>query len=187
MTDNLFTKRWFRILFKGILILLFAIFTLLKIYYKPFGLAYIFGALMVFNGLLVVMHALRQKDEIKYWWVLMLEGIVDVGFGICMLLFPNAAILFILVVLGAWALFSLIYSFIFNYRSRNKYFNYIYYILSFIILIIIVAYFIGLPIIDRENKIFLLGIATLVVGLNIINLALELKTKLRNEPEEEYI
>lgn len=188
MNDYLFTKRWFRILFKGFLIILFAIFTLMKTFIKPFGLAYIFAMLIMFTGLLVFMHALAQKEEVKIWWVQMLEGLVDFGIGLCMLLFPNAALLFILLVLISWTIFALVYQKTFEKVIRTKYYNFIYYALSIIILIVLIAYFFYIPSIERTEKIVLMGSGILIVGINLIHIALEIKNAIRKKklPDEDY-
>lgn len=187
MTDYLFTKRWFRILFKGFLVLLFAVLIFAKIAVKPFGLAYIIGLLMQFSGLLLAMHSLKLKGEEKYWWVHLLEGLFDIGIGISLLLFPDAAQLFILLLIFYWTIFSWIYNKQFEKVIRTRFFNFIFISLSILIIILLITYVFYIPGIERSDKILLMGGGALILGVNLINVAIGVRKDKKVSQSDEII
>jgi uncharacterized membrane protein HdeD (DUF308 family) len=99
-----FLYNWKLNLLKGVLAVIFGISALLFPELTLITVVKIFGAFAVAGGLLVLgTAALNQKNRYKNFWLL--EGIFDVVFGVIILLYSEAAMSVLMILIGFWAIF----------------------------------------------------------------------------------
>ena len=80
------------------------IFTLLRPGITAMTLVYVIGAWAIVGGLLEIGAAIRLRKAIRGEWLLGLSGLLSIGLGIMLLLFPAAGALAIVLWVGAFAL-----------------------------------------------------------------------------------
>jgi uncharacterized membrane protein HdeD (DUF308 family) len=99
-------RNWWAVLLRGILGVLFGIVT----FFAPgisFGaIVLVFGAYALADGVLAIISAIRTRAENERWWVLVLEGLIDIAAGIVTILWPGMTALVIIYVIAAWALIT---------------------------------------------------------------------------------
>jgi uncharacterized membrane protein HdeD (DUF308 family) len=99
---RLYHRTWWALVLRGLLGLAVGIF----IFARPldsvgaFALVIAFWAL--FSGTVDIVHAIELASVLKHWWVLLLSGVVGVGFGIASLVYYPVLSLTFAVVWVAW-------------------------------------------------------------------------------------
>jgi len=104
---RIYHRAWWALMLRGLLALAVGIF----IFARPlesvavFALVIAFWAL--FSGLVEIVHAIELVSVMKHWWVLLLSGLVGVGFGITALLFyPVPSLAFAVLWVAWWLMFT---------------------------------------------------------------------------------
>jgi uncharacterized membrane protein HdeD (DUF308 family) len=97
-----FHRTWWALLLRGLLGLAVGILILARPLdsVAAFALVIAWWALVV--GLLEIVHAVELRALMKHWWVLLLSGLVGVGFGVAALKYYPGLSLSLAVVLVAW-------------------------------------------------------------------------------------
>jgi uncharacterized membrane protein HdeD (DUF308 family) len=100
-------RTWWALMLRGLLGLAVGV----LIFVRPldsvaaFALAIAFWAL--FSGLVDIVHAVELAPVMKHWWVLLLSGLVGVGFGIAALVYyPTLSLSFAVVWVAWWLMFT---------------------------------------------------------------------------------
>jgi uncharacterized membrane protein HdeD (DUF308 family) len=91
---------------RGIVGILFGIVT----FFAPgisFGaLVLVFGAYTFADGVLAIISAFRTRAENERWWVLIMEGVIDIAVGVITVLWPGITALALIYVIAPWALIT---------------------------------------------------------------------------------
>jgi uncharacterized membrane protein HdeD (DUF308 family) len=99
-------KNWWILTLRGIVAILFGIMALLWPGLTAIVLVLLFGAYALVDGIVAVMHAFQMRSMTSNWWVLLVEGIAGVLFGILALLWPGITALTLLYIVAAWAIIT---------------------------------------------------------------------------------
>ena len=67
-------------------------------------LAIFIGAWIVVAGLFDIAGAVANRHDVKYWWLFLLFGVLEVGLGMVMLRRPGLTLAVAITVVGFWAL-----------------------------------------------------------------------------------
>ena len=97
-----FHRTWWALLLRGLLGLAVGIAILVRPLDSVAALALLIAWWALFVGLLEIVHAIELRALMKHWWVLLLSGLVGVGFGVAALKYYPGLSLSFAVVLVAW-------------------------------------------------------------------------------------
>ncbi|HUK21381.1 MAG TPA: DUF308 domain-containing protein [Gemmatimonadales bacterium] len=95
-------RSWWALVIRG----LFAVAVGVLILWKPLDSVAVFALVIaywaLFTGFVNIVHAFEVKSFFQQWWVMLLSGLVSVGFGIAALMYYPALSLSFAVVWVAW-------------------------------------------------------------------------------------
>ena len=159
-----FLYNWKLNLIKGVLAIIFGIAALLFPEITLITVVKIFGAFAVAGGVLVLTTAaINRKNSFKNFWLL--EGIFDVVFGVIILLFSEAAMSVLMILIGFWAIFMGIIMLMVFSSSRRFMFQRGLFLLNAIISIVFGALIIINPFEGGVALTILIGIFAILYGV----------------------
>lgn len=100
------TQYWWLLLLRGILALLFGLGAFVVPGLTLASLVLLFAAFAFADGVVEVYHALRIRSHSENWWLLLLEGLLGIAFGVITFQAPNITTLVLLIYIAAWAIAS---------------------------------------------------------------------------------
>ncbi len=117
---RVYNRTWWALLLRGLLALTVGAF----IFARPLDSVAAFALLIawwaLFSGLVGIVHAIELKPVVKHWWVLLLSGLVGVGFGIAALVYyPVLSLSFAVVWVAWWLLFTGILGIYAAFQEKN--------------------------------------------------------------------
>jgi len=103
---RLYRRTWWAFVLRGVLALAVGVFILPPLEsVAAFALVIAFWAL--FSGVVEIVHAIELVPVMKRWWVLLLSGLVGVGFGIAALFYyPVLSLSFAVVWVALWLMIT---------------------------------------------------------------------------------
>lgn len=102
----------------GILMLIFGVIAIVFPSLTISMLGIYFAIAIMLGGLVLSVFAIRQRQNLANWRARLIEGLLSLALGIVIILYPNSAAAFLLVIVGLWALFIGVV-FIATYFSKN--------------------------------------------------------------------
>lgn len=99
-------RHWWALLVRGLLAILLGIIALVAPGIALLAFIYIFAAYVLLDGLAAVTVAFFERRFIRSWWVLLLEGIAGLVFGLLALVWPAETALILLFLVALWALLT---------------------------------------------------------------------------------
>ena len=117
---TLMSRYWWVLLLRGILSIVFGIAALS---YPGMTLALFvlfFAAFAFMDGISNVFHAFRGRQENESWWVLLLEGLLGIVFGVITFQAPGISAMVLLLYIGFWAIATGVLRIILAVRLRNE-------------------------------------------------------------------
>jgi uncharacterized membrane protein HdeD (DUF308 family) len=167
---------WLLILFRGIIALLFGIMALISVEFTLLFLVYLFGAYVFIDGIMAIVVALQERKSSRFWWIVLLIGIVGIIVGILTFIHPGNVALVIFYLIAAWLIVAGFFSVISALFRANgaEWLGIIGGILSVIIGIIFFLH----PTSSILSIVWLLGIFALIYGIIQIIKAFQVKALL---------
>ncbi|HEU0004310.1 MAG TPA: DUF308 domain-containing protein [Ktedonobacteraceae bacterium] len=86
------------------LALLFGIIALADPLIVLLAFIYVFAVYAILDGITTIAVSLQERSSLRAWWVLLLEGIIGIIFGILVLVWPVKTVLVLLYLVAIWAL-----------------------------------------------------------------------------------
>ena len=99
---RVFNRAWWALLLRGLLALTVGVFIFARPLDSVAAFALVIAWWALFSGFVNIVHAFQLKPVMNHWWVLLLSGLVGVGFGIAALVYYPGLSLSFAVVLVAW-------------------------------------------------------------------------------------
>jgi uncharacterized membrane protein HdeD (DUF308 family) len=100
------SQYWWILLLRGTLALLFGLGAFAMPGITLASLVLLFAEFAFADGIVEVYHAFRVRRDNEQWWVLLLEGLLGITFGIITFQAPNITTLVLLIYIAAWAIAS---------------------------------------------------------------------------------
>jgi len=99
-------RSWWLILLRGIAAVLFGLTAVLIPRLTLLFLVILFGVFVLLDGILAGITALREPRSHPRWWLPLLEGMLGLGFGIAVLVWPQISLLVLIYLAAAWAILT---------------------------------------------------------------------------------
>lgn len=99
-----FTSSWWALALRGIAAILFGVLAFAWPHLTLAVLVFLFGAYALVDGVFAIFAGIKSHGTFKRWWVLLLEGILDVIIGVLAFALPSITALALLILIGAWAI-----------------------------------------------------------------------------------
>lgn len=174
MEEKKLAKHWWAILIRGIVAVLFAFLAIFATGFTLNILLIFLGIYLLLDGLFAVIGSLSATDH-KNWWMLLLEGLISIGAGVIVFVWPGITLLILVYLVAIWAIITGIFEFLASlsatWAQPGKIFLGVVGVLSVILGIVI---FLN-PLFSLTAVVWLIGIYALVIGLALIFFSFKLK------------
>ena len=172
---------WKLLLLRGIMATLFALIAIFLPAIAFSTLILLFGAWLIFNGILTIIGGIRSRHEDPHWWIALLAGLVGLLLGIYTYANPIVTAVTIMILIGIWSIIFGIAEIIFAIRIRKAIEGEGWLIAGGVISVIFGLLLLANPIQGGITLTLLLGVYALIMGLFFIILGLRLR-KMANKP-----
>jgi uncharacterized membrane protein HdeD (DUF308 family) len=95
---------WWALALRGIVAILFAALTFFIPGITITFLVLLFGGYALVDGILAITSAVRAVHGRRRWGAFLLEGVVGIAFGLFTFVVPSLTLLFLIYLVGAWAI-----------------------------------------------------------------------------------
>jgi uncharacterized membrane protein HdeD (DUF308 family) len=118
----LLARNWWAFVLRGVLAVLFGIFTFLWPGMALMTLILVFGFYAIFEGVFNVIAAFRRNGDPDQqpWWALLIEGLLSIGAGLLALFVPGLTAFVLLYIIAGWALATGVLEIIAAVRLRRQ-------------------------------------------------------------------
>jgi uncharacterized membrane protein HdeD (DUF308 family) len=176
-------KSWWIYLLRGILIILFGASILLKVssgFENPdaalISLSVYFGGMLFIIGIINIVGALNQGGSKVDWNWLLSEGMLDLMFGLIIMVYPFVTGPIVLLLIGIWGLASAIIQITNALINKEHLKNWKLTVITGIILLFLVYLYLTGDLTKSASMIFyLMGSAMFVLGIMYIILSFSVK------------
>lgn len=98
------SRYWWMVLLRGLLAIAFGIAAFGLPGLTLAALVMLFAAFAFVEGLFAIFHAIGARRSEESWWLLLLEGLMGVAFGLLAFFKPGITTLLLLLYIGGWAI-----------------------------------------------------------------------------------
>ena len=120
MLAKLMSSHWWVLLLRGVFAILFGIVAYGWPGMTLATLLTFFGAFVFVDGVFNVFHAVSDRKEHEHWWVLLLEGLLGIAFGVITFQAPEITATVMILYIAFWAMASGILRIILAVRLRKE-------------------------------------------------------------------
>jgi uncharacterized membrane protein HdeD (DUF308 family) len=120
MLSKLMSRYWWVLLLRGAFAILFGIAALTYPGMTIGSLVLYFAVFAFVDGISNVFHAFSGREENESWWVLLLEGLLGIAFGVITYQAPGITTLVLLLYIGFWAMAAGVLRIILAVRLRHE-------------------------------------------------------------------
>lgn len=104
---KLYHRTWWAVVLRALLALVVGIFILARPLESVSAFALVVAFWAIFSGIVDTVHAIELAPVMKHWWILLLSGLVGVGFGILALVYyPVLSLAFAVLWIAWWLLIT---------------------------------------------------------------------------------
>ncbi len=167
---------WWALALRGVVAILFAIFTFVLPGLTLAALVLLFGIYALIDGIFALISAVRAAHGHGRWGAFLLEGIVGVLAGLVTLAVPAITLAFLIYLVAAWAVITGVLEIAAAIRLRRHVPGEWLLILTGIVSIVFGAIVIAAPMVGAIAIAFWLGVYALIFGVLLLTLAFRLKS-----------
>ncbi|MGH2495323.1 MAG: HdeD family acid-resistance protein [Ktedonobacteraceae bacterium] len=172
-------RHWWVSLVRGILALVFGIIALADPLIVLLAFIYVFAVYAILDGITTIVVSLQERSSSRTWWMLLLEGVVGIIFGILVLVWPVKTALVLLYLVAIWALMTGVLkisaAFVVAGSARHRWGLALAGLLSIIFGLILIVH----PGAGLLTVLWLVGIFAIVFGLSLIVYAFQVRSRAR--------
>lgn len=104
---RLYHGTWWALVLRALLALAVGIFILVRPLESVAAFALVVAFWALFSGMVDIVHAIELAKVLKHWWVLLLSGLIGVGFGVFALIYyPVISLAFAVLWVALWLLIT---------------------------------------------------------------------------------
>lgn len=97
-------RNWWLLALRGVAAILFGVIAFALPGMTLAILVLMFGAYVLADGVIAIIDSIRYRDQLKNWWLWLLEGVLGVVFGVLTLFMPGVTAYILLMFIAAWAI-----------------------------------------------------------------------------------
>jgi uncharacterized membrane protein HdeD (DUF308 family) len=101
---TLYARTWWAVGLRGLLSIVFGVLVLIWPEIALEALVLLFGIFALVDGVFAIISAIRGRKEYRQWWLVLLEGIAGVAFGVVAFGWPRITALVLLLLIASWAI-----------------------------------------------------------------------------------
>lgn len=99
-------RNWWMLALRGVLAILFGLVALFFPGIALLAFVLVFAAYAIIDGIVAVIVAIQERNILRRWWWVLIEGILSVAAGVLAFLYPGITALVLLYIVAAWAVFT---------------------------------------------------------------------------------
>src|SRR5207244_10438909 len=104
---RMYRLTWWALMLRGLLSLAVGVFIFARPLDSVAAFALVIAFWALFLGFVDIVHAFQLRGMMQHWWVLLLSGLVGVGFGMAALVYyPGLSLSFAVVLVAWWLMFT---------------------------------------------------------------------------------
>jgi len=100
----LYARTWWVVGLRGLLSIIFGVLALVWPEIAVEALVLLFGAYVLVDGIFAIASAIKGRREYAQWWLVLLEGIAGIAFGVIAIGWPRITTVVLLLLIAGWAI-----------------------------------------------------------------------------------
>lgn len=168
-------RRWWVVLLRGLVAIVFGIMAVFLPIATLAALIMFLGAFMLIDGMFATSFAIWNRSQFSGWWLMLLEGLSGVGFGLLALFWPGPTAVLLLLMAAVWILLAGVLRILLAFRWRAMIENEWRWILGGVIGIVFGGLLIAYPGAGLVWLAWMLGLFALFFGGALVAFAFKLK------------
>jgi uncharacterized membrane protein HdeD (DUF308 family) len=174
MVESL-SHNWWALALRGIVAILFGLFTFFVPGLTLLYLVILFGAYALLHGVFDLVAAFHHQAG-RRWWVLALEGIVGIATGLLTFLWPGITAVALLYLISFWAIFTGILEIAAGIRLRKTIQNEWMFIIMGVLAVLFGMFILASPTVGALAIVIWVGAYALISGVIMLGLAFRLRS-----------
>ncbi len=172
LADSL-SRHWWTTLLRGVLWILFGIVLFTRPLLSLLTLTLLFGAFVLADGIVHVVHAFGGRRENERWWVTLLTGLCGIAVGVLTFFNPGVTAYALLFYIAIWAIATGLFEIIAAIRLRQEIKGEFWLILAGLLSVAFGVLLLARPGTGALSVVWLIGGYAIVFGSVLIVLAFE--------------
>jgi len=172
-------KNWWVFGLRGLLSIIFGVLALVWPEITLLTLVTLFGVFVLVDGVLDLLAGFASAESNRRWWVLILEGLVEIGVALMTFFWTDITAIVLLYFIAAWAVLSGLMEIIAAVQLRRMIENEWAMILGGILSIVLGVLLIIFPQAGAVSLTWLIGIFAIIFGILFVILAFQLRKNWR--------
>lgn len=166
---------WWSLLLRGLVALLFGLLTLFAPGATLMALTIWFAIFVLVDGVFLIAAAFTGRKDNEHWWLLLIEGLVALAFGVLALRVPGVTTLVLLMYIAAFAVISGILRIVMAVRLRKEIEGEWWLALSGVAGVLFGALMMAMPGAGALAVMVYIGVWAVIVGVSLVALALRVR------------
>jgi uncharacterized membrane protein HdeD (DUF308 family) len=173
---NLLARRWWIVLIRGILAIVFGCLALTWPGITLATLIILFGAYAFADGFFAVIHAISGRDQQESVWVLLLEGLLGIGVGLITFFEPAMTALILLLYIAVWSLATGVLEIVAAISLRRQLSGEVWMLISGLLSIAFAVILIAHPQVGALAVVWVIGVYAIFFGAVLVALGIRLRS-----------
>lgn len=171
---DVLAKHWWAVVLRGVVAVLFGLAAIFLPGITLTALVILFGAYALVDGIFGIISGVRAFEHRHNWWPL-IEGVISFLVGLVALLFPGAAALGFLYVIGTWAFVTGLLEIFQAVRLRDEIDNEWMLALAGVLSVIFGIFVVIIPVAAAVAILWIIGGYGIIFGIVLIALGFRLR------------